>query len=319
MNTTMLMQTQNNLQKEMATQYDKKVEIFFSIIMPTYNRGKLIGKAISSVLEQDYPHFELIIVNDGGTDNTEEIVKGFNDPRIKYYWKENEQKGIAKNFGFSKAVGHYVSSFDDDDIMYSNHLTAALELIKQHNNPAAVYVHYEVLNEEYKVIEKAPDLNGNIGKLLIYKNPLSNNGVFLRKDICTQFQYLPNPELKLSADWLLWLQLTQHHTIHYSNIVTHGVLVHTQRGSASAKANVYIRNKELFLQSLKQDETFLKKNKKGLRYITAYYDTYIALFLSLQGNKVKTLQYLLNGVLQNPKELFRRRTLAIIKYLAIRW
>src|SRR5690606_25041004 len=81
---------------------------FFSIILPTYNRGPLLSKSISSVLSQKFTDFELIVVDDGSTDNTREVVQSFSDPRIHYYYKENEERNFARNFGISMAKGKYV-------------------------------------------------------------------------------------------------------------------------------------------------------------------------------------------------------------------
>jgi glycosyltransferase involved in cell wall biosynthesis len=64
-------------------------DILFSIIIPMYNREHLITRTIQSFVDQTYPHFELIIVDDGGSDNTGEVVAAINDQRIKYFWKEN--------------------------------------------------------------------------------------------------------------------------------------------------------------------------------------------------------------------------------------
>lgn len=294
-------------------------EIYFSIIMPTYNRASMIGKAIGSILNQEYTNFELIIVNDGGEDHTEEIVRSFRDPRIKYYYKENEQKSIAKNFGFDQARGQYVSSFDDDDIMYPHHLSTALRLIEQYNHPEAVYVHYDILNEVLQHTAIPKPISGAINELIVAQNPLSNNGVFLRKDITSEYRYYHSASLKMSADWLLWLRFLAKYPMYYTNEATHGVVAHQQRGSASAKVDVYINNKRIFLEQLRGDPIFMKRYPGALKNISAYYDTYIALFLSLQGNKINALQYLSSGILQNPKEILRRRFLAIVKYLIIKW
>lgn len=299
---------------------DQEAEpILFSIIMPTYNRAGLIGNAIESVLGQTYSNFELIIVNDGGCDNTVEVIKSFGDPRIKYFWKENERMAIARNFGFLRASGDYIGFLDDDDVLYPHHLTTALDLIRKHQSPEVVYVHYNIVDENHKIIANPQPIRKPLKHLLVYKNPISNNGIFLRKDLTEKYKYSTNKELKLSTDWLLWLQISSNHTIHYTNKVTHGVVAHQARSSASAGVNTFTRNKELFLEVLRNDVDFMRDRKWGLRYISAYYDTYIALFLSIQGYKWSTMRYFLSGIFTNPAELFRRRTLAIIKYFLLRW
>ena len=72
-------------------------KILFSIIIPTYNRAGMISKAINSVLSQTYPNWELLIINDGSTDNTEEIINSFKDNRIKYLYQKNSGKSAARN------------------------------------------------------------------------------------------------------------------------------------------------------------------------------------------------------------------------------
>ena len=82
---------------------------YFSIVIPAYNRAHLISKTLDSVLNQSYENFEVIIVDDGSTDNTEEVVKPYlADQRFRYYWKSNGERGAARNFGVLKSNGEFV-------------------------------------------------------------------------------------------------------------------------------------------------------------------------------------------------------------------
>lgn len=89
-----------------------------SVIMPAYNRAHVIGRAIISVLEQAYTNFELIIVDDGSKDNTEEVVKSFGDPRIRFT-KHEQNRGVcaARNTGIRASRGEYITFIDSDDEM----------------------------------------------------------------------------------------------------------------------------------------------------------------------------------------------------------
>jgi glycosyltransferase involved in cell wall biosynthesis len=80
----------------------------FSIIIPTYNRENFISETINSVLESDYKNFEIIVVDDGSTDNTKDIVNKINDSRLNYYYQDNKERGAARNNGIKKAKGEYV-------------------------------------------------------------------------------------------------------------------------------------------------------------------------------------------------------------------
>ena len=71
----------------------------FSVIIPTYNRSQFILKTIQSVLEQTYKDFEVIVIDDGSTDDTEEVVKSISNPQLSYYKKVNAERGAARNLG----------------------------------------------------------------------------------------------------------------------------------------------------------------------------------------------------------------------------
>ncbi len=87
-----------------------------SVILPTYNRGKLVSKSINSVLNQSYNNFELIIVDDGSTDQTEKIINSFNDNRIVYLKHNyNKHASAARNTGIAKSKGEFIAFLDDDD------------------------------------------------------------------------------------------------------------------------------------------------------------------------------------------------------------
>jgi len=105
-----------------------------SVIIPTYNRAHTIGRAIKSVLNQTYQDFEIIVVDDGSTDNTEEVVKSFRDKRIRYIQhKKNKGAAAARNTGIKSAKGKYIAfqDSDDDDNGYRKNSRALQNIKKQ--------------------------------------------------------------------------------------------------------------------------------------------------------------------------------------------
>ena len=95
---------------------------FFSVIIPLYNKEKFIVKTLQSVLDQVFTDFEVIIINDGSTDTSEDKVLSFKDSRIQYFYKENEGVSSARNLGIEKARSHFITFIDADDYWYSNFL-----------------------------------------------------------------------------------------------------------------------------------------------------------------------------------------------------
>ena len=103
-----------------------------SVIIPTYNREKTIKDAINSVLNQTYDNLEVIVVDDGSTDNTEKIIKKIKDKRLKYIkQKKNSGACVARNVGIAKSKGQYIAFQDSDDIYYKNKLELQYNNMKQ--------------------------------------------------------------------------------------------------------------------------------------------------------------------------------------------
>jgi len=104
-----------------------------SVIIPTYNRAHLIKRSAQSVLNQTYKNLELIIVDDGSTDNTKEIIDSIKDERIVYIKQENQGVSAARNTGVEKAKGKYIAFQDSDDVWHLDKLEKQLLAIQKNN------------------------------------------------------------------------------------------------------------------------------------------------------------------------------------------
>lgn len=102
---------------------------FFSVIIPLYNKENFIENTLKSVLNQTFTDFEVILINDGSTDSSEEKAKQFNDSRIRYFLKENGGASSARNYGIGKAQTNYITFIDADDYWYPNFLQEMFENI----------------------------------------------------------------------------------------------------------------------------------------------------------------------------------------------
>lgn len=104
---------------------------FFSVIIPLYNKEHFIENTIKSVLDQTFQDFEVLVINDGSTDKSEQKLLQFKDSRIRYFSKENEGVSIARNFGIEKAQSEYLTFLDADDYWYPDFLQVMYERTKQ--------------------------------------------------------------------------------------------------------------------------------------------------------------------------------------------
>lgn len=123
-----------------------------SVIIPTYNRAKYLAVAIQSILGQTYSNFEIIIVDDGSTDNTREVVDNFNDSRIKYIYQENQWAAAARNNGIRASSGEYLTFLDSDDILMENAIMKGVQILDEHPEVAFSYTQNYTVDESGQII-----------------------------------------------------------------------------------------------------------------------------------------------------------------------
>jgi len=103
-----------------------------SVIMPTYNRAHMISKSIDSVLKQTFTDWELIVVSDGSTDNTPQVIRNYRNPKIVFLKKEQGGPASARNYGLRHARGEYIAYCDDDDIIFPYYLETMVNCLDRH-------------------------------------------------------------------------------------------------------------------------------------------------------------------------------------------
>ena len=178
-----------------------------SVIIPAYNQGNYLGEAIQSVLDQTYPEFEILVVDDGSTDNTADIVHSFDDVRIYYIYQENRGLSASRNTGIRNSKGEYLTFLDSDDLFLPEKLTLLTsELIKK---PEVGFVAGQAIpiNEHGQRVGKIFDtpLPKDPSRLLM-GNPLHVGSVMLRRCWQEKVGYF-DEGLRSYEDWDLWLRL----------------------------------------------------------------------------------------------------------------
>ncbi len=186
-------------------------EPFFSVIMPTYNHGHYIKKAIDSVISQSFQDWELIVVNNFSSDNTEEIVKAFNDPRITLRnFANNGVVSASRNEGIRLARGQYVACLDSDDCWYPEKLSLTRDVIQKEN--ADVVSHHLIRNINGKLgtlLKNGPERATDFSSLLFNGNCLTNSSVVIRRDCANQVGGFSTEQKVITAeDYEMWLKLS---------------------------------------------------------------------------------------------------------------
>ncbi|MBU4376294.1 MAG: glycosyltransferase family 2 protein, partial [Candidatus Omnitrophica bacterium] len=110
-----------------------------SVIIPAYNCAKFVDGTIISVLKQDFSDYEMVIIDDGSTDNTYEAISRFSDRRIKYIHQINQGVGAARNTGIQKSNGEYLCFLDCDDIFLANSISKRVAFLDKYKEVMLVF------------------------------------------------------------------------------------------------------------------------------------------------------------------------------------
>ena len=260
--------------------YLRNENTMISVIIPTYNRANLIRRSINSILKQTYQNLEVIVVDDGSTDNTSLEIKRIQDNRIKYIKLiENKGGSNARNIGIKNARGKYISFQDSDDLYYPNKLEKQIQniIIKKSNldfcKIKVIYNSSLSLFYPNKRQEKSI-LKGKIFDELVSKgNFISTQAMLVQKNFMRKFFFDTNmPRLQ---DYEVILRMIPKVKISYTPNVL--VDLHMQKDSVTQskvklkkaisilltkKFNFNLNQKILFLNYLNKIQSLLHKSKK---------------------------------------------------------
>lgn len=183
-----------------------------SVILPVYNGEKYLEEAIESILNQTVKDFEFIIINDGSTDSSEEIILSYTDKRIKYFRHENIGLAATLNKGIELSEGIYIARQDQDDISLPKRLEKQITFME--NNPSV-----GLLGAWAKIIDENNNKRGShrhpthdklLKNFLLFNNPFVHSSVIIRKNVLmkTGF-YTTNPDRQPPEDYELWSRISR--------------------------------------------------------------------------------------------------------------
>lgn len=191
---------------------DKKV----SLILCFYNEERYLEKAIDSVLAQTYQNFELIIINDGSTDKSDQIVKKYADQRIIYkHNPENKRLAYCRNRGLELATGDYIGFFDGDDIMLPDKMEKQVRYLKEHEDVTLVSGGYCYMDAQGNVDEKVvlPEYKSDeqIRAHMLFGNCIACAGAALfRREMVEKYNVRLDEKNAASEDYRLWIDMMPH-------------------------------------------------------------------------------------------------------------
>lgn len=209
-----------------------------SIITPSYNQGKYLEKTIESVVNQNYPNIEYIVIDGGSEDESIEIIKK-NSANLAYWVSEKDRgQSHAINKGFLKGTGDIYSWLNSDDIYYSSDvLSRIVDWFKLHPECNVCYGHNIYINEEDELLFCRGELPFFSQKLLEYWNFIHQPTVFLRSTILDGYKL--DESLHYCMDYEFWLRISEQHKFCPSHIIVSASRWHSDSKTVREKNNSF--------------------------------------------------------------------------------
>lgn len=194
-----------------------------SVIMPCYNCANFVAESIHSVLSQDYPQIELIIIDDGSTDTTAAVIQTINESRIRYFIQPNSGVSAARNNGLRQAKGEYIAFIDADDIWHASKLKLQIQLL-QYSNYQVCFTSFTVWVADNRGLYPAvqglfdtssdsatdPEFSGYIYHKLLKDVYVWTCTVLMHRQVFEHIGYF-NTELPIGEDYDYWLRISRHY------------------------------------------------------------------------------------------------------------
>ena len=187
-----------------------------SVIIPTHNRAHLVGQSIQSVLDQTFTDLELIVVDDGSTDETETVVRGFDDARINYTYQDHTGIGAARNTGLRKAQGRYIAFLDSDDVWLPDLLEVQVPILREHLGIGLVYAKAQAIDKHGKPMnqirgspQKYP---GDAVKSALYGDFVCIIATLVRRE-CFDRVGPFDETLMAREEWDMWIRIAKYYRL----------------------------------------------------------------------------------------------------------
>ena len=284
------------------------------MIIPTFNRATAVSFSVRSVLNQTLTDFEVIVVDDGSTDDTGAVLSAITDPRLKIIRQPNAERGAARNKGVSHSCGKYVFFLDSDDELYPDHLQTAYDELSRLNHPEFFHIRYELKKGDSIIPQEHLDAN-SVKQKSLKRNRFACQ-FFLRRDIATAFPFSENRDLKIGEDWEIVLKMAVRFPLHFSNECCAAIHQHPKRTMEVASPDEILRSRDILLDNLSEDK-MVSRDENIRRNIWSELTSLAALSASLIRERRKALSLFFQVLKKRPSSFFSRRTFAILKRIIV--
>lgn len=278
-------------------------EPVFSVIIPAYNSGEFIANALESVLLQGFQDFEIIVVDDGSTDITKQVIEQFRkkDERIRYYYQENQGVSVARNAGIAKAVGEYIAFLDSDDTLEPVFLETMYSYIR--TSPGDLYYSGCYCRREGKIVRKIPE-DFEVGDPLLHVlrgGNLANVGCW-----CIRRTFLSEINLRFPVDCYCGEDIEFFHKLLYRVEPGRKIAIRKYLTNYNLRSNS-LTQRQCLWYSLKMPLGVINAMKGVYDYIADAEDIHSSIYIPVIAKRMQEtyLYYLWGTLLLGSKQEFK--------------
>jgi len=281
-----------------------------SVIIPAYNAERTILETVESVRQQTFSDFELIVINDGSTDRTLELLNTVEDPRLKIFSYENGGAAVARNRGISHATGDFIAFLDADDLWTLDKLELQLVALQQHPEAGVAYSWTYCIDEQGKFLYHLETVffEGNVYPQLLVKNFLGCGSIPLIRRQAIESISKFNHSLVPVEDWDYWLRLAAL----WSFVLVPKALILYRKSINSLSSNVELMKENLLqvhenaFKVAPPEQQYLKNH--SLANIYEFFAYLSLAYIPGQDGSRQASQQLQMAVRLYPKLLLNRKT-----------
>lgn len=259
--------------------------VFFSVVIPLYNKSEQIENTLKSVLNQTFSNFEIIVINDGSTDESETIVRGINDNRIHFFNQKNQGVSVARNLGIEKSQGKLIAFLDADDCWFPNHLEELARLYNSFPDCGIYCSRYKIKTTEKHF--QTPVFNavsnsfeGVVSNYFFSNTPFRitwTSSLSIPKEILEKTGGF-TPGVTNGQDMELWTKIGIHYPVAITNKTT--AIYNFDIPNSLAKSNI----NRMKLMDFKQFESAEKQNP-DLKFFLDLHRFFYAILYKTYGDK----------------------------------
>ncbi|GAA6616692.1 glycosyltransferase family 2 protein [Scytonema sp. NUACC26] len=293
-----------------------------SVIIPAYNTERTLLETINSVQQQTFSDFEIIVINDGSTDRTLELLQTVKDERLKIFSYKNGGLAVARNRGIAHATGEFIAFLDADDLWNPDKLELQLAALHQYPKAGVSYSWTYFLDEKKQAIYPGicTSFEGNVQANLLVTNFLaSGSNPLIRRQVIESVGEFDST-LAGSADWDYWLRLAA--ICHFTVVRKHQIFYRLSSNSMSSRVQIMeesclkVVNKAF--QNAPEELQYLKNQSLAgvYQYCTNQYLQHSGKSRSLVNQAAKKLWI---AICLYPPILLEKHTQNLIKWLLKKW